>query len=979
MRRVLLLSTAALLAVAPLARAQLQSIETKHFEVVYFGTERYLAEHAARCFENALASHMKTFDYQPSEKITILLHDFGDTGNAGASAVPNDRILVTIAPFSYMFEVVLGNERMNWLASHELVHIMASDKASSRDMRFRRLFGGKVVPSSANPPSLFFTALTTPRQYAPRWYHEGIAVFMETWLTGGLGRAMGAYDEMVFRTKVAEDAPFYDIVGLESASSRIDFQVGVNAYLYGARFMSYLAYRYGPAKLVEWVSGVKHRKPSYAADFRRVYGLPLAEAWKQWIAFEHDFQHANLERLRANPVTPYRPVTATALGSVSRAVVDRDGKTVYVAVNYPGQVAHVAAIDLTSGKTRRLADIKGAALFYVASLALDTDGRTLFYTTDNNDLRDLRAIDLSSGRDRLCMKDGRIGDIVFDLRDRALWGVRHYNGISTLVRIPPPYKEWIQVHSYPYGTDIYDLDLSPDGSEMVAAMTHIDGSQSLVRMRTANLLAGDVDPEVIQDFESSSPAGFVFSADGRTLYGSSYYSGVSNLYRVDLDTGDVSPITNADTGYFHPLPLPDGRLFAFRFTSGGFLPVTLDAAVVDKVGAIRFLGQEIVEKYPEVRGWKLPPPSTVDLAALGEKEHAYSPFATTRMRSIAPAIFGYKDDIAVGVRTSFTDALGFNRLSFAATYTPRKEVPSSERLHLQASYSYLNWKVDALYNPADFYDLFGPVKRSRKGYSLGVEYKKYLIFDEPNRTLDYQVNVSGWGNLETLPGYQNIASTAKRLGLGSFSIGYKNERNSLGAVRAEKGIEWRVTVGDSYARGAHFPSGIASLDLGVALPLNHSSLWLRTAAGAAGGNREEPFANFYFGSFRNNWVDDKPYRRFTEVESFPGFAIDELAGHTFAKAMLEWNAPPLIFRHVGSPSFFFNWAALAVFASGIVTDFDESGLRRKVADVGTQLDLRFVAMNDHQFTLSFGYAVAFEKGRDRASEFMASLMIPLYE
>ena len=34
-----------------------------------------------------------------------------------------------------------------------------------------------------------------------RWYNEGSAVFFETWMAGGLGRAQGGYDEMVFRAK----------------------------------------------------------------------------------------------------------------------------------------------------------------------------------------------------------------------------------------------------------------------------------------------------------------------------------------------------------------------------------------------------------------------------------------------------------------------------------------------------------------------------------------------------------------------------------------------------------------------------------------------------------------------------------------------------------------------------------------------------------------------------------------------------------
>jgi hypothetical protein len=54
-------------------------------------------------------------------------------------------------------------------------------------------------------------------------------------MAGGLGRAQGGYDEMVFRAKVRDNDKFYSPLGLES-KARVDFQVGVNDYLYGTRF-----------------------------------------------------------------------------------------------------------------------------------------------------------------------------------------------------------------------------------------------------------------------------------------------------------------------------------------------------------------------------------------------------------------------------------------------------------------------------------------------------------------------------------------------------------------------------------------------------------------------------------------------------------------------------------------------------------------------------------------------------------------------
>ena len=84
-------------------------------------------------------------------------------------------------------------------------------------------------------------------------------------MAGGLGRAQGGYDEMVFRAKVRDHDSFFSPLGLESEGTPVDFQVGANDYLYGTRFFSYLALTYGPEKAVEWLRRSEDSKAFYAA------------------------------------------------------------------------------------------------------------------------------------------------------------------------------------------------------------------------------------------------------------------------------------------------------------------------------------------------------------------------------------------------------------------------------------------------------------------------------------------------------------------------------------------------------------------------------------------------------------------------------------------------------------------------------------------------------------------------------------------
>ena len=64
-------------------------------------------------------------------------------------------------------------------------------------------------------------------------------------------------------------------------------------------------------------------------------------------------------------------------------------------------------------------------------------------------------------------------------------------------------------------------------------------------------------------------------------------------------------ISNAETGLFRPLPLADGSLIAFEYTSKGFIPARVPPQALDDVSAVKYFGQATVNKYPELNAWKL--------------------------------------------------------------------------------------------------------------------------------------------------------------------------------------------------------------------------------------------------------------------------------------------------------------------------------------------------------------------------------------
>lgn len=954
---------------------EMDVLETEDVRMLYFDpVQTYLVPHMSRSFHNSLEFQKSTFDWQPWEKSTVVLTDLSDYGNAGAGVSPGNGVTVYIAPTSRTFETSPGAERTFMLMNHELVHLATMDGWNKQDARWRRFFAGKPRHTDTHPESILYNYLAVPRMSTPRWYLEGTAVFLETWMSGGVGRAQGAYDEMVFRSMVRDDAHFYSNLGIVSEGVAIDFQVGVNAYLYGTRFISYLSYVYSPDQLIEWMKRDEESERYYAKQFEKVFGLPLEQAWSDWIDWEKDFQRKNLAKVQEKALTKGKRLTAEALGSTSRAYLTEDEKTLIGAFRYPGVVAHIGTMDVESGELNRVTDIKGPRSFTVTSPAYDLANNKLFYTADNKAYRDLMSVDLTSGEEQLLIEDARIGDIAFNQQDRSIWGLRHLNGYVSLVRVPFPYDDWNELYTWNYGEVPYEMDLSPDGSLLSTSKAEIDGTQYLQVYKTELLLKGEVHPETQFDFGPTVPEGFVFSQDGKYLFGSSFYTGVSNIFRYEWATGELEAVSNAETGYFKPIPRSDGSLIVFEYTGQGFVPTEIDAEPLEDLSAITFLGNEIVKKHPVVKGWSVIDSfrATPQTSLSGVAK--YRPARELSLQSAYPVLEGYRDDVAFGWHAKFADPAQFHKLEVTGSYTVDGDAERDERLHFNAEYSSLNWKFGYRHNDADFYDLFGPTEYSRKGDAVMVGYERSLIYDAP-RELQFSADLKYFTGLDTLPGNQNVSGFSfEDILSGELALEYKHTRKSLGSVDHEKGFRWDLVLEADHAEGETVPKLRAGFDAGLTLPWKHSSLWLYSAIGATDGNRNNPLSNYYFGGFGNNYVDNSEIKRYREHYSMPGFEIDQISAKSFAKTVLELNLPPMRFREVGSPGLFLSWLRPAVFVGALWADPDKSW-ERTVKTAGAQLDLHFTLAHRLPMTLSFGYALGFESGESREREWMVSLKV----
>jgi len=953
---------------------QISHLKTGNLDLIYFGNRySYLLPHVSQTYGNAVDFHKKFWNYRDTTTY-VILNDFQDMGHGGAIAMPFNQVQLGIEPYSFAFSIIPSNERFQWLFNHELTHIVMADKANRRDSLYRRLLFGKVRRNEEKPVSAVWSFLTTPRWYSPRWFHEGIACFMETWLSGGLGRSMGTYDEMYFRSIVNENLPIYSLVGLETEGTTIDFQLGANSYLYGTRFVTWLAYEYGIDKLKAFYARTDSSKAFYGAQFKQVYDKPVGEVWNEWTRWEYRFQQKNIGQIKTYPLTAFKPVTSQPLGNVSKMTYNPTTGKIYAAINHPGIISQIAEIDIRTGLIRKVATLDSPELYYSTHLAYNPVKEKIYITEQNSKYRSLVEIDVVTGKKTTVNRFTRTGDLVFNPADQSLWGIKNDNGYSILVKIPEPYDRVIPMFTAPFGKAVFDLDISPDGQKLSASLSGVKGEQSLILFDIQKLEQGFAGFTTLRSLDDNTLTQFKFSGNNSDLIGTSYYTGVSNVWRIRPDEQKFELLTNTETGFFMPLQLNEDSLLVLKFYRDGMIPGIIPVNVLEDANAIDYLGNMVHQKYPQVEEWSLPPASALKKPE-SAGEATYHPLKEMKLANAFPDIGGFKATAALGYRLNWRDPVGISNIDLFLAASPWSSYEDQQKIHAMLEWKFRNWSFTANYNKTHFYDLFGPAKRSRSGYSLGVAYKREKTKKKPLQSF-YEFGLYTYGKLEVLPQYQNISSPLRGFQAATAGYGISKLRKTLGAVMDEKGYSWDVSATTYLAKGDLYPSLISSQDIGFLLPWSrNTSFWIRHSIGQSAGDRNSGLSHFYFGGFRNNYVDWQPSEQYRKTLAFPGVEIDEIPAYNFVKTMAELNLRPIRLRNVGTTWLYPTFVKSALFSTHLMTDFDRSSDLAHIFNIGGQVDVQLVLLSYLKTTWSFGYAKKIEDGRKGTNQFMLSLKL----
>ena len=526
------------------------TLTTPHFFVHYYKNVRHdlhdVAQKVARAAEKAHAVLTPLLRHAPSSRTHVVVTDDTEGANASAQSIPFNvmRIFVT-GPAS----LSSLNDYDDWIYSlivHEYTHILHIGSIHGLPRVINAILGRTWAPNQLQPP----------------WVIEGVATFQESERTSG-GRVRGTIFDMLLRVAVYEGK----LLELDQISSNTRYYPrGVVRYLYGSRFVKYLADRFGEAKLTRMSHIYGGQAVPYAINriAKRVFGhtlVALYEDFKRHLKRRYALQRALAE---ARGLTRFEEVTRHG-EAVASPRYSADGRELLYAYSNGKSHAAFAVLDAATGRRKWRVDSFGGSGVTLTPdrrqiVAGQTDNWRTFYS-----YADLFVRSTDGRRTRRLTRGLRARDPDVSPDGRRVAFVSNDLGSNHLMTVPLAGGRPATLLRGKGGEQVFSPRFSPDGRRLVFSRWVPGGKRDIYVLEVATRRLRRLTDDRALDIDP------VFSADGKRVYFSSDRTGIFNVYCYALETGQLWQVTNVLGGAFSPAVSPDeSTIYYVGFSSRGY-------------------------------------------------------------------------------------------------------------------------------------------------------------------------------------------------------------------------------------------------------------------------------------------------------------------------------------------------------------------------------------------------------------------------
>ncbi len=563
------------------AEAQIQSIITDHFRIHFMpgaeGTARRVAEVAEEVFASMATAYNYYNDFRPIHVIVIDNHDL--LGNASADYYSN-----TIIFWATSLDTDLRgtSDHARNVLTHELAHIMTLNKARKKWPFQFALFS--VSRSDENPDISFSMPLF--HLNAPRGLSEGIAQFAshqfgyDSW---------DSHRDMVLRMATLED-DLLSYAEMGTVNNRSGNYYGEMVYNQGYSMMLYIQEQYGSQKAEDLFSNTGTL--SFHSAIRQVLGISADQLYEDWVRFLKDHYGQQAAEVRSQGFFEGQLMSELDQGLLEfHPALSPDGRKLAYITSEKRDFAipKLVIYDLDTRKKKRL---KG---FVDTRISWSPDSKEIVFVRNKGGFNDLYIYNLERDKERRISANLRGKDPHFSPDGERIVFIRNQDGTNNLGLINRDGTGLAYLTNHNDGTQYWGPRFSPDGEWIVFNIFRgEDRDIAVLRAdsppRPKHYGLRDRKREEVPDSLKVFPDSLAFPAadtsgfrtllaskaderdpywlpDGSGILFSSDQTGIFNIYKYNIENGEVEQLTNVIGGAFVPTVDASGRVVYAGFHS----------------------------------------------------------------------------------------------------------------------------------------------------------------------------------------------------------------------------------------------------------------------------------------------------------------------------------------------------------------------------------------------------------------------------
>ncbi|MBU4445559.1 DPP IV N-terminal domain-containing protein, partial [bacterium] len=534
---------------------------TEHFEIHYHEGAEWTAQKSADIAEAIYGPITTFYNFEPSQKTDLIIKDIGDISNAAAYYYDN-KIEIWATPLDYPLR---GNH--HWLLdviTHEFAHIVSLQKSMKYSRSVPGFYFQVIDYEDEKRDDVVYgyprviSSYPIPGLVIPMWLAEGMAQYM---FPGTSNDFWDSHRDMLMR-----DRTFHGkVLSLNQMASFGKRGIGnESVYNQGYTFVRYLCDRFGTEvipKLAEIIS--EPFQFSINAALKKATGVSGKQLHVEWVNYLESNYHSLTSSIRQHQVKG-----EILIGEVTTQYYPEwsGDSTIFYLSNKGRDYFSQTSLYSYEIKTGKSSLIQPKVL---SRISVSPDGGYIYYSKSSKPNKhgsvyyDIYRYDLKKKKEKQITKFQRAYNPAISPDGKRLAYVSGKDGTSNLFIMDLDSSASKQITDYGDGLEIFSAHWSPDG-KLLAFDYMVEHGRDIAVYHVSDAKIEYIDNAA---HDTRNP---YFSPDQQWLYFASDKTGIFNIYRKSLKTGEIELVTNVFGGAFMPVVNRNGDLLYSLFENSSF-------------------------------------------------------------------------------------------------------------------------------------------------------------------------------------------------------------------------------------------------------------------------------------------------------------------------------------------------------------------------------------------------------------------------